>query len=145
MNLNRVLLAGNLTRDPETRATPTGATVTSFGLAINRKWKDSSGEPREEVCFVDCDAWGRVAEVIGQHFGKGSPIFVEGRLQFRQWDDKSGGGKRSKLSVTVESFQFVERKAGDGGGGGGARASGAPARTPAPSGFDAAECDEIPF
>ena len=106
MNFNKVMLAGNLTRNPESRQIG-GNAVANFGLAVNRRYKTSAGEQREETTFVDCEAWGRTAEVIGQHFSKGKPIFIEGRLKLEEWDDKASGAKRSKLKVSVESFQFV--------------------------------------
>lgn len=109
MNLNRVFLAGNLTRDVELKSIASGNSVASFGLAVNRRWKDASGADKEEVTFVDCTAWGKTAETIAKFFGKGKPIFIEGRLKLDQWEDKDGG-KRSKLAVVVESFQFVGSK-----------------------------------
>lgn len=105
MSLNRVFLMGNLTRDPEVRATANNQTVTKFGVACNRKWvKD--GQTQEEVTFVDCEAWGKAAENIGRFFTKGKPILVEGRLRLDQWDAKDGT-KRSKLLVVVDTFTFV--------------------------------------
>src|SRR3954469_12935977 len=117
---NRVLLMGNLTRDPQLKFLPNQTQVVEFGLAMNRRYKTATGEDREEVCFVECAAFGRTAEVINQYFTKGKPIFIDGRLKFDQWEDKQGGGKRSKLSVVVENFQFIggrERGGGPGGGG----------------------------
>ncbi len=124
-NYNRVILAGNLTRDPQLRYTPSQMAVCDFGLAINRKWKASDGQMKEEVCFVDCTAWGRQAETIQKYVTKGRPLLVEGRLTFRQWDGKDGK-KHSKLEVTVEGFQFLggPRDGAGGGGGGGAAAGG---------------------
>jgi single-strand DNA-binding protein len=127
---NKVILMGNLTRDPEVRATPSGQSVTALGLACNRTYMaggrdGQGGEKKEEVTFIDVDFWGRRGEVIAQYFKKGDPIFIEGRLTYRQWDDKEGH-KRTKLSVTAESFEFVggRREGGGGGGGGGAGMSG---------------------
>lgn len=118
-NVNRVFLMGNLTRDPEVRVTPNNFTVCKFALAINRYWFDkSANERREEVTFVDCEAWGRTAENIGKFFTKGRPIFIEGRLRLDQWEDKEGG-KRSRLLVVAEDFQFVDSKGGGGGPEGG--------------------------
>ncbi len=120
-NLNRVMLMGNLTRDPELRYTPSNTAVAQIGLAINYRWKDQNGEQREEVTFIDCEAWGRTAEVINQYLRKGRPIYVEGRLKLDQWQDKEGNS-RSKLKVVVENFQFLDSKGsggGDGEGGGG--------------------------
>lgn len=117
-NLNKVMLMGNLTRDIELRHTASNTAIAKFGLAINRKWKTPEGEQREEVTFVDCDAFGRTAEVMSQYLAKGRPVYIEGRLKLDQWEDKEGQ-KRSKLAVVVESFQFIDSKPGGGGGGGG--------------------------
>jgi single-strand DNA-binding protein len=117
-SFNQVILLGNLTRDPQLKYLPSQTPVTEFGLACNRKFKSQSGEDREEVTFVDCSAFGKQAELINQYFTKGKPIFIQGRLKYDQWEDKQGGGKRSKLHVVVENFQFIGGR--DGGGGGGA-------------------------
>jgi single-strand DNA-binding protein len=125
---NKVMLMGNLTRDIEIRHTSGNSVVGNFGIAVNRKYKTQSGEQREEVNFIDCTAFGRTAEVMAQYLGKGRAVFVEGRLKFDQWDDKNSGAKRSKLSVIVENFQFVDSAQGGGnsaGGGGGYARSGA--------------------
>ena len=106
-SLNKVFLIGNLTRDPELRYTPQGTAVASFGLASNRRWKSSDGQDKEETLFVDVTAFGRQAEIISEYMSKGRSIFVEGRLKLDQWQDKESGAKRSKLTVTVESFQFL--------------------------------------
>jgi single-strand DNA-binding protein len=106
-SFNQVILLGNLTRDPQLRYLPSQTAVVDFGLATNRRWKTPTGEDREEVCFVDCSAFARQAEVINQYCRKGNPLFIQGRLKFDQWEDKQGGGKRSKLSVVVESFQLL--------------------------------------
>jgi single-strand DNA-binding protein len=116
---NRVLLLGNLTRDPALKYTPSQMAVCEFGVACNRKFRTAQGEDREEVTFVDVTAWGKQAEVINQYMTKGKPIFIEGRLKYDQWEDKNGGGKRSKLTVVVENFQFIGGRDGGGGGGGG--------------------------
>jgi single-strand DNA-binding protein len=116
---NKVLLMGNLTRDPQMKYLPNQTAVVDFGLACNRRYKTQSGEDREEVTFVDCSAFGRTAEVINQYFTKGKPIFIEGRLRYETWEDKQGGGKRSKLSVHIDNFQFIGGRDGAGGGGGG--------------------------
>ena len=118
-NFNKVILAGNITRDPELRYTPKGTAVAKIGMAINRTWKDESGQQKEEVTFVDVDAFGRQAEVISQYLKKGRPILVEGRLKLDQWDDKQTNQKRSRLGVILESFQFLDSGGGQGGGGGG--------------------------
>jgi single-strand DNA-binding protein len=106
-NVNKVILIGNLTRDPQTKQLPNQNAVTEFGLATNRKFKGPDGEDREDVCFLDCAAFGRQAEVIQKYCRKGKLIYLEGRLRFDSWDDKNGHGKRSKLSIVVESFQFL--------------------------------------
>ncbi len=105
-SLNKVFLMGNLTRDPELRYTPAGLAVASFGIAINRAWTAKTGEQKEEVCYVDINIFGRRAEVIGEYFSKGNPIFIEGRLQFNQWETKDGQ-KRSTLRVVADNFQFI--------------------------------------
>ena len=112
-NFNKVILAGNLTRDPELRYTPKGTAIASFGLAINRKWKSETGESKEEVTFVDVEVWDRQAEVIAQYFKKGRPILVEGRLKYDQWEDKNTHQKQSKLKVRLESFSFIDTNRGD--------------------------------
>jgi len=119
-SFNRVMLLGNLTRDPQLKFLPSQTPVAEFGLAMNRKFRTAQGEDREEVTFVDCSAFGRQAEVINQYCAKGKQIFIEGRLKLDTWEDKQGGGKRSKLSVVVENFTLLGgRDGGQGGGGGG--------------------------
>lgn len=113
-NLNKVMLMGNLTRDIEVRTLPAGMSIGQFGLAINRNWTGQDGEKREEVTFVDCEAWGKTAEIMAKYLSKGRPVFVEGRLKLDQWDDKESGQRRSKLKVVVESFQFIDSKKDDG-------------------------------
>ncbi|MDB5292758.1 MAG: single-stranded DNA-binding protein [Phycisphaerales bacterium] len=117
-SFNKVLLMGNLTRDPQLKYLPSQTAVAEFGVACNRKFRTAQGEDREEVTFVDVAAFGKTGEVINQYFTKGKPIFIEGRLKYDQWEDKQGGGKRSKLTVVVENFQFVGGRDGGGGGGG---------------------------
>ena len=114
-NYNKVLLMGNITRDIELKQIPSGQAVATIGLAVNRRFKTREGEDREETTFVDCEAWGRTAEVIAQYFQKGRPIFIEGRLKLDTWEDKEGK-KQSKLRVVIESFEFVESRGGGGGG-----------------------------
>lgn len=116
-NYNKVLLIGNLTRDPQLSYTPNQTAVVDFGLATNRRWRGQDGSDREETCFVDCRAFGRTAETMNKYLSKGRPVFVEGRLTFDQWTAQDGS-KRSRHRVTVENFQFLG-KAGGGGGGGG--------------------------
>ncbi len=119
-SFNKVILIGNLTRDPELKYTPKGTAVAKIGLAVNRSWKSETGESREEVTFIDVDAFGRQAEIIGQYLKKGRPLMVEGRLRLDQWDDKTTGQKRSRLGVVLESFQFLDSgRGGEGGGDGG--------------------------
>jgi single-strand DNA-binding protein len=159
-SFNKVILIGNLTRDPELKYTPKGTAVAKIGLAVNRSWRTETGETREEVTFVDVDAFGRQAETIGQYLKKGRPLMVEGRLKLDQWDDKQTGQKRSRLGVVLESFQFLDsgNKTGGGAeaGGGGEYASREPAprpSRPAPSAPAApadpdmppAEDDDVPF
>ena len=107
-NYNKVFLMGNLTRDPELRMTPRGTAVAQLGLAINRKFKDESGNEREETTFVDVDVFGRQAETLSKYVKKGRPLFVEGRLKLDQWEDKNTKEKKSRLKVILESFQFID-------------------------------------
>lgn len=109
-SLNKVMLIGNLTRDPELRVTPKGTAICQFGLAINRTFKAETGAQRDETTFVDVEAWGKTAEVIAKHLVKGRPVFIEGRLKLDQWDDKTTGQKRSKLKIVCENFQFLGSK-----------------------------------
>jgi single-strand DNA-binding protein len=106
-NLNRVLLMGNLTRDPELRYTPSGTAVVQFGIATNRKFKNSSGELQDETTFVDIEMFGRRAEVLKEYMHKGDPLFIEGRLKLDEWEAKDGSGKRRKLKVICENFEFL--------------------------------------
>jgi single-strand DNA-binding protein len=118
-SFNQVILLGNLTRDPQLKYLPSQTAVAEFGIACNRKFKTQSGEDKEEVTFVDCSAFGKTGELINQYFTKGKPIFIQGRLKYDSWEDKQGGGKRSKMSVIVENFQFIGGRDGGAGGGGG--------------------------
>lgn len=122
-SLNKVMLMGNLTRDPELRVTPKGTPICQFSLAINRQFKMESGESREEVIYVDIEAWGKQGETIAKYCTKGRPLYVEGRLRLDQWEDKNTKEKRSRMKVVLEQFQFLGDGRG-GGGGGGARAEG---------------------
>jgi len=117
-NYNKVILAGNLTRDPQLSYLPNQTPVVEIGLAVNRRWRSQDGQQREETCFVDCRAYGRQAETMNQYLAKGRPVLVEGRLQFSSWEDQSGA-KRSKLRVVIEQFQFLGGGQGQGGQGGG--------------------------
>lgn len=103
---NKIILIGNITKDVELRQTPNGSSVVSINLASNRKWKDSAGNQKEEVCFIEASAFGKTAETIAKFFKKGNPILVEGRLILQQWTDKDGG-KRSKHIIGIDSFQFM--------------------------------------
>ena len=156
-NYNKVLLMGNITRDIELRHLPTSNTaVAKIGLAVNRKWRDAAGELKEEVTFVDCEAFGKTAENISKFFSKGKPIFLEGRLKLDTWKDKTDGTNRSKLKVVIDTFEFVESKGG--GGGGPPSSSGSPARSAAPAaagaraaapaaqeGYEPIQEEDIPF
>lgn len=115
-SVNKVFLMGHLTRDIELKHTPSDQAVATIGLAVNRVYKTRDGENREETTFVDCEAWGRTAEIMSQYLCKGRPVFIEGRLKLDQWDDRETGKKRSKLKVVIDNFQFVDSKGGDGGG-----------------------------
>ena len=134
-SLNKVMLIGNLTRDPEIKYTPKGTAVADIGLAINRNYTTDSGEKREEVTFVDVTLWGRVAEIVGEYCKKGASIFIEGRLQLESWDDKQTGQKRSKLKVIGENIQFL----------GGKKTGEQPPRTEKPRAERDNGGDEIPF
>ena len=125
-NLNKVMLMGNLTRDPEVRYTPKGTAVAELGLAINRVFTAENGEKREETTFVDVTFWGRTAEIAAEYLKKGRPVFIEGRLQLDSWEDKQTGQKRNKLKVVGENMQFLGSRGGGGeeGGGGGGGAGG---------------------
>jgi single-strand DNA-binding protein len=114
-SFNKVVLVGNLTRDPELRYTPKGAAVAKVSLAINHRWTTDTGEKKEEVTFVEVDCFGRTAENVGQYMKKGRPLLVEGRLRLQQWDDKQTGQKRQKLGVVAESVQFLGGKEEGGG------------------------------
>ena len=115
-SLNKVLLMGNLTRDPELRVTPKGTSICQFALAINRQFKMESGESREEVIYVDVEAWGKQGETIAKYCTKGRPLYVEGRLRLDQWEDKTTKEKRSRMKVVLEQFQFLGDSRGGGGG-----------------------------
>jgi single-strand DNA-binding protein len=126
-NLNKVMLIGNLTRDPEVRYTPKGTAIAELGLAVNRNYTTESGEKREEVTFVDVELWGRQAEIAGEYLKKGRPVFIEGRLKLDSWEDKQTGQKKSKLRVVAEGMQFLGGREGGSGGdehGGGGSSSG---------------------
>ena len=158
-NLNKVMLIGNLTRDPELRHTPKGTAVSEISMAINRVWNNEQGQKQEETTFVEVTLWGRQAELAQQYLTKGRPVYIEGRLQLDSWDDKETGKKRSKLRVIGENMQFLSSGAGAGANSGGGgyserpqQASSAPQqRSGPPQGASAApaddyqEDDDIPF
>ena len=123
-SFNKVMIIGNLTRDPEIKYTPKGTAIADIGLAVNRNYTTDSGEKREEVTFIDVTLWGRVAEIVGEYCKKGRPLFVEGRLQLDTWDDKATGQKRSKLKVVGENIQLLGSREGGAGGGGGEHGEG---------------------
>jgi len=147
-SFNKVILLGNLTRDPEVRYTPKGSAVCDLGLAVNRNYTLDNGEKREEVTFVDVVLWARLAEIAGEYLKKGRPVFIEGRLQMDSWDDKQTGQKRTKLRVVGETMQLLGSRPG------GASGSEAPEveRPPRPAAKSAGATaqsapdeDEIPF
>jgi single-strand DNA-binding protein len=131
-NYNRIILVGNLTRDPQLKYLPSQMAVAEFGLAVNHKFKTRDGQDREEVLFIDCACFGKGGEIINQYCQKGKQLLVEGRLKYDTWEDKQGGGKRSKHSVVVDNFQFLGG-ARDAGGGAPAASSDDPAAAPAPA------------
>lgn len=170
-NYNKVLLMGNLTRDPELRYSgggTGGSAICKFGLAVNRQWRNQSGEVQEETCFVDIVVFGRQAETCNEYLSKGRPVFVEGRLSFSTWEDRESGAKRSKLEVVAERVQFLGSRGDNGGGGGGGggyerrggysedrevsraappaqQPASAPRGTPAPAAGNGYDFDDIPF
>ncbi len=159
-NLNKVMLIGNLTRDPEIKYMPKGGAVAELGLAINRSYSLDSGEKREETTFVDVVLYNRLAEIAGEYLRKGRPVYIEGRLKLDTWDDKQTGQKRSKMRVVGETMQMLGGRDGGGGGGTGGggydqesagsrpapRSSEAPPRRPVAHDPDLdPTADEIPF
>ncbi|HLU37889.1 MAG TPA: single-stranded DNA-binding protein [Planctomycetota bacterium] len=146
-NFNKVILLGNLTRDVELRYSQGGLAIAKLGMAINRRTTGQDGEAKETTCFVDLTAFGKQAEVLNQYVGKGSPLFVEGRLEYSTWDDQEGQ-KRSKLAVVIENFQFVGAPRGAGGGGSGGDGGGGPRRPagrPTKEPADNVDYGDIPF
>jgi single-strand DNA-binding protein len=153
-NVNKVILIGNVTRDPEVKFTSKGSAVTDIGLAINRNYTLDNGEKREETTFVDVELWGRLAEIAGEYAKKGRPLYVEGRLRMDTWEDKASGQKRSRMKVVGENLQLLGGRTEGGGGrpaGGGEhesheapapRRTAPPASRPAPS---SEPDDDIPF
>lgn len=151
-NINRVFLAGNLTRDPQVRFLANEQAVANFGIAVNRRYKGSDGSMKEETTFVDCEAWGRQAELVGQYLTKGRGCLIEGRLKLDSWEDKEGK-KQSKLRVVADNVQFLDSRPRQGGGEGAPAEEGAadaPAQPPAarptrPAPSQAPADDEPPF
>jgi single-strand DNA-binding protein len=146
-SFNKVILLGNLTRDPEVRYTPKGSAVCDLGIAINRSYTLDSGEKREEVTYVDVVLWSRLAEIAGEYLKKGRPVFIEGRLQLDTWDDKQSGQKRSKLRVIGETMQLLGGRPPGAGGGASEGGESRPSKTTPPPKPQAGEPDddEIPF
>jgi single-strand DNA-binding protein len=149
-SFNKVILLGNLTRDPEVRYTPKGSAVCDLGMAVNRQYTLDNGEKREEVTYVDVVLWARLAEIAGEYLKKGRPVFIEGRLQLDTWDDKQSGQKRSKLRVIGETMQLLGSRPSGGGGGGGAdeqpaSQSAKPSAPPKAIAPAEPDDDEIPF
>ena len=155
-SFNKVFLMGNLTRDVELKYTPSDQAVANIGLAVNRRYRTREGEDREETTFVDCEAWGRTAEVMNQYLSKGRPVFLEGRLKLDQWEDRDSGKSRSKLKMVIENFQFIDSPGSPSGGGGGGRGGSRPQTAGAATGQAPADAggggahepvneDEIPF
>ena len=146
---SKAIITGNLTRDPELRSTPNGASVCSFSVAVNRVFRDSSGKQQEDVSFIDCSAWGKLGEMIAQYAKKGTGVLVSGRLSQRTWEDKTTGQKRSRVEIVVEDFNFLSGMDRDGaskGGFGGASASEeAPEVVPDDIPDDPIDLSDIPF
>ena len=146
-SFNKVILMGNLTRDPEMRYTPSGTAITKLGLAVNRVWRDTEGQQKEETTFVDVDAFGKQAETLGQYMQKGRPILIEGRLKLDQWEDKNTGQNRSRLGVVLARFTFIGSGAGQTDGGGGTQQQSAPPPSQPTEGppADGPGDDDVPF
>lgn len=159
-NFNKVILMGNLTRDPELKTLQGGNSVCNLGLAVNRTWRDQQGNKQEEVTFIDVVVWGKTAENCNQYLSKGRPVFIEGRLQMDQWEDRETGQRRSKLKVVAERVQFMGgrddnqgggnqggyRESGGGGyGGGGQQQSGGGYSQHRNDQYDGIDYDDIPF
>ena len=145
---SKAIITGNLTRDPELRTTPNGASVCSFSVAVNRTFKDSTGDQKEDVSYIDCSAWGRLGEMINQYAKKGSGVLVSGRLDQRSWEDKNGGGKRSRVEIVVEDFNFIGAPRSDSGS---SNYNSTPAPAPEPSNIpddipeEEIDLSEVPF
>ena len=144
-SFNKVILMGNLTRDPELRYTPKGTAVAKLGLAVNRSWRNAEGQQQDETTFVDVDAFGKQAETLGQYMQKGRPILVEGRLKLDQWEDKNTGQNRSKLGVILEKFSFVGGGSQNGGTSSTSQATAPPPTSEVPPFDDGPSDDDVPF
>ena len=148
---SKAIIAGNLTRDPELRTTPSGASVCSFSVAVNRVYRDTSGEQKEDVSFIDCSAWGKLGEMISQYAKRGTGVLVSGRLDQRSWEDKNTGQKRSRVEIVVEDFNFTGGSNRDGGssyqGSSSATDSSSSSASPVPDDIPDGEIDlsEVPF
>ena len=147
--ISKAIITGNITRDPELRSTTSGSSVCSFSVAVNRTFRGTDGENKEEVSFIDCTAWGKLGEMIAQYGKKGSGVLVSGRLSQRSWDDKNGGGKRSRTEIVVEDFNFIGGN-GNGGNGGGNYSAPASTSEAAPSDIpddipDEIDLSDVPF
>ena len=144
-SFNKVILMGNLTRDPELRYTPKGTAVAKLGLAVNRSWRNADGQQQDETTFVDVDAFGKQAETLGQYMQKGRPILIEGRLKLDQWEDKNTGQNRSKLGVILEKFSFVGGGSQNGGTTSTPQATAPPPTSEVPPFEDGPSDDDVPF
>lgn len=145
MNYNHVAIAGNLTRDVELKYTPSNKAVAQIGVAVNHKYKTASGEQKEEVTFVDCEAWGQTAEAMSKYLSKGRGVFLTGRLKLETWTDKQSGANRSKLKVVVESFHFTDSKP-DAQHAGSGQTTRTPAQRPAQTGkYEPIDEPDIPW
>ena len=142
---SKAIIAGNITRDPELRSTPNGASVCSFSVAVNRVYRDSNGEQKEEVSFIDCSAWGKLGEMIGQYAKKGSGVLVSGRLSQRTWEDKNGGGKRSRVEIVVEDFNFTGSARDNNGGTSSSRSDDASSNIPDDIPEGEIDLSDVPF
>lgn len=148
---SKAIIAGNLTRDPELRTTPSGASVCSFSVAVNRVYRDTSGEQKEDVSFIDCSAWGKLGEMISQYAKRGTGVLVSGRLDQRSWEDKNTGQKRSRVEIVVEDFNFTGNANRDGGssyqGGSSSTSSSTSSADDMPDDIPEGEIDlsEVPF
>ena len=142
---NKVILMGNLTRDPEVRFAQSGTPIVKFGLAVNRRFQDADGNWQDEPTFVDITMFGKRGEAFARFHGKGKPAFLEGHLRLDTWEDKQGGGKRSKLYVVAENWEFVGPGGGGGQGGGGMRGESASHEAPSVEPYEPASKDDTPF